>query len=130
LSVLADTSVWVDYFHGRPASGGLDSLLERNDVLVCGPVVAELLAGTAPDQVDVLWLAVGSLPSAPVDDAVWREAGERAGALRRRAASVPLLDVVIGVAAANAGAELWTHDRDFDRVCEVVPQLRLHEPLH
>lgn len=102
-------------------------MLARNEVVVCGPVIAELLAGTASEQAEVLWLAVGSLPSAPLDDAVWREAGECAGELRRRGATVPLLDVVIAVTAVRAGAAVWTRDRDFVRVGGVLPALRLHE---
>lgn len=128
MTVLVDTSIWVDYFRGRPDAGPLDLLLDRGEVAVCGPVVAELLAGTATEQAEVLWLALGSLPSAPIDDAGWRAAGEAAHELRVRGASVPLLDVVIAIAAIRFGAELWSRDQNFERVREVVANLSLHEP--
>ena len=128
MTVLVDTSIWVDYLRGRHEAKPLDPLLDRGEVALCGPVIAELLAGTAAGQAEVLWLALGSLPSAPLDDAAWRDAGETAGVLRRRGESVPLLDVVIAIAAVRFGAELWSRDRDFERVGEVVTGLHLYEP--
>jgi len=115
--LLPDTSVWVDYLRGRNPEtvAELDSYFERESVDVHRPIVADLLAGTAPDQREDLWLAIGSLPWADLDRAAWRQVGEVANDLRRRGVSVPLTDVVIAVAAARSDAGLWTHDRDFER---------------
>jgi len=126
--VLPDTSVWVDYLRGRDPStvAALDAYLERESVLVCGPVVAELLAGTTPLQREDVWLAIGSLPWADLDRAAWREVGEVANDLRRGGVSVPLTDVVIAVATARSDAELWTRDRNFERIRQTLPTLRLH----
>ena len=99
--------------------------LERESVFTCGPVMAELLAGTAPDRRDDLWLAIGSLPwaeIAPVRVAVDRRDRERPSscgwnfdpAHRRHQ---------IAVAAARAEAALWTTDRDFDQIQVVLPAL-------
>ena len=128
MRVLPDTSVWVDYLRGRDPStvAALDAYLERESVLVCGPVVAELLAGTTPLQREDVWLAIGSLPWADLDRAAWREVGEVANDLRRGGVSVPLTDVVIAVATARSDAELWTRDRNFERIRQTLPTLRLH----
>lgn len=127
MRLLPDTSVWVDYLRGGASgpAGELDGLLERGTVLVCGPVVAELLAGAAPAQRDELWMALGSLSWAEIDRAAWRQAGEVANDLRRSGTSVPLTDVVIAVACARSEATLWTNDRDFQRIREALPQLEL-----
>jgi predicted nucleic acid-binding protein len=127
--LLPDTSVWVDYLKGRSLDvvAALDQHLERESVLVCGPVIAELLAGTRPDQREDLWLGIGSLPWAVIDQPAWRAIGETASELRRAGISVPLTDVAIAVAAANAEAELWTGDADFEQIRTVLPQLVLHE---
>lgn len=128
MRLLPDTSVWVDYLRGRDATtvGELERHLERESVLICGPVIAELLAGTASDQQDQLWLAIGSLPWAAIEQPAWRSIGEVAGELRRAGISVPLTDVAIAVAAAGAEAELWTRDHDFERIRTVLPALELH----
>jgi predicted nucleic acid-binding protein len=128
VNLLPDTSIWIDYLRGRdPATvAELDRYLERESVFTCGPVMAELLAGTAPERRDDLWLAIGSLPWAEIDQPAWRSIGEVANELRRAGVSVPLTDIAIAVAAADAAAALWTNDRDFERTHEVLPDLDLH----
>jgi predicted nucleic acid-binding protein len=127
VKVLVDTSVWVDYLRGDDAQvvQALDASLDGESVLMCGPVMAELLAGTEPDDRDDVWLALGNLPWADVDRAGWRRVGEVAHDLRRRGITVPLTDVTIAVAATAAEAELWTRDDDFVRVQAAFPELVL-----
>jgi predicted nucleic acid-binding protein len=129
VNLLPDTSIWIDYLRGRDEAtvAELDRYLERESVFTCGPVMAELLAGTAPDRRDELWLAIGSLPWAAIDQPAWRSIGEVANELRRAGTSVPLTDVAIAVAATNAAAELWTRDHDFERIQTILPSLELHE---
>jgi predicted nucleic acid-binding protein len=128
VKLLPDTSIWVEYLRGTDpgATSELDVQLDRESVLVCGPVVAELLAGTATEHREDLWLVLGSLPWADLDRPAWRQVGEVASDLRRRGSAVPLTDVEIAVAAARSGAELWTRDRDFERIAQVLPSLELH----
>ncbi|MDP9343806.1 MAG: PIN domain-containing protein [Actinomycetota bacterium] len=129
MKLLPDASVWVDYLRGRDPStvAALDSYLERESVFVCGPVVAELLAGTAPAQREEVWLAIGSLPWADLDRTAWRKVGEVASDMRRAGVSVPLTDVVIAIATVRSEAELWTRDRDFERIRQALPTLRLQQ---
>ncbi len=127
--VLADSSIWIDYLRGRdPIASQLATLLDEGSVVLCGPVLAELLAGTPADMRSELRLALGALPALEIDGPMWHEAGERAFDLRRRGGTVPLLDIVIALAAVRAEADLWTRDRDFERVREVLGTLRLHTP--
>lgn len=128
MNLLPDTSIWIDYLRGRdPATvAELDRYLERESVFTCGPVMAELLAGTASDRRDDLWLAIGSLPWAEIDQPAWRSIGEVANDLRQAGVSVPLTDIEIAVSATAAEAALWTNDRDFERIQEVLPDLELH----
>ena len=127
MKLLVDTSIWVDYLRGADARLGdaLDGYLDQESVLMCGPVIAEVLAGTAPEQREETWLALGNLPWAELDQLAWRQIGEAAYELRRRGISLPLTDVVISVAALNAEADVWTRDADFARIREALPDLRL-----
>jgi len=127
VTVLADTSVWIDFFRGRePEATGLEQLLDHDDLVVCGPILAELVAGTHRSQRGALWLALAALPLIELDGAAWREAGELAQDLRRIGETIPLLDVLIAVAAVRAGASLWTRDSDFERISQVLPGLALY----
>lgn len=124
---LADTSVWVEFL--RDGSDGraraLDGLLESEAVLTCGPVAAELLAGAKGKDRDSLWKLLQALPWAELDRDAWRAVGETAAELRSRGSSVPLTDIEIAVAAARAGSTIWSADRDFVRLAEVIEGLEV-----
>jgi predicted nucleic acid-binding protein len=126
VTVLADTSIWVDYLRsartGRAAA--MDRLLASGDLVICGPVVAELLAGTAARQRQDLWQVLGGVRWFDFSRAHWRRVGEVAAALGERGATVPLTDIEIAVAAIESGAALWTRDGDFERIAQVVPELK------
>lgn len=130
MTVIADTAIWVDYLRrGRSGAGAaLDDLLARGELMVCGPVVAEILAGAADRHRVELWTLLAGLPWADLGRGQWRRVGEVAAALRKRGAEVPLTDIEIAVAAVEADAALWTRDRDFERIAAVLSELRRHEP--
>ena len=130
MSVLADTSVWVDYLRdgrsGRAAD--LDGLLADGEVVMCGPVAAELIAGVAPDLSATLWRRFSGLTWADLDRSAWFRVGQVSSSLRRSGQRVALTDIQIAVAATQVDALLWTRDSDFDRVQEALPQLRRFTP--
>jgi predicted nucleic acid-binding protein len=129
VSVLADTSIWVSYLRtgtDGPAAG-LDELLARGQILMCGPVAAELLAGTAVHRRAELWSLLAGLDWVDLGREHWRQVGETAGQLREKGQTVPLTDVEIAV-AASAGARLWSHDSDFDRIEQVLTNLERYQP--
>ena len=123
--MLADTSVWVAFLRDgtRGSAAELDRLLEQREVLICGPVAAELVAG-AGDDGGRLWSLLAGLAWAELQREAWRQVGETAAALRRRGATVALTDVEIAVAAMRAGAAVWSQDSDFERIGTVLPELR------
>jgi predicted nucleic acid-binding protein len=126
VTFLPDTSIWVDYLRGvEPVATELDRLLADEPPVICGPILAELLAGVAPAQRNELWLALASLPYVELGRDAWAQAGELARELRSAGTTVPLLDVLIAIAAVRAEASLWTRDTDFERVAGIVPDLRL-----
>ena len=127
MTVLPDTSIWVDYLRSGTSgpAAALDDLLARESAVVCGPVLAELLAGTPAGQRDALWHALEALPWAELERSAWRRVGEVAHALRANGESVPLTDLTIAVAAVGADASLWTRDDDFDRIRSALPELEL-----
>ena len=130
MTVLADTSVWVDYLRDGVTGpgGGLDGLLASGEVVVCGPVVAELLAGVAAGRRDELWQLLSGLPWADLGRVEWRRVGDLAASLRSSGTSVALTDIEIAVAAVTAGASLWSRDADFDRIGVALAELTRFAP--
>jgi predicted nucleic acid-binding protein len=128
--LLRDTSGWVSFLRegSRGRAAALDGLLAAQEVVACGPVAAEILAGARAVQRSELWTLLSSLPWADLGRRQWHQVGEVAARLRAGGATVALTDVAIGVAAVAAAAQLWSWDRDFDRVAAVLPELRRFHP--
>lgn len=129
--VLPDTSIWVQYLrHGRtrPVGLALDELLDDRAVVVCGPVLAEVLAGTPADGRPELWSLLSVLPWARLNETEWRLVGDVAAGLREQGQTVAMTDITIAVAAAAIGASLWSRDSDFARIERVLPTLSRYTP--
>jgi predicted nucleic acid-binding protein len=137
--ILPDTSVWVEYLRSSPPprsesegaslAGELDALIEQEQVLTCGPVAAELLAGARGDHRDQLAKQLGAQPWIDLKRADWLTVGHTAAKLQERGLTTPLIDVQIAVCAVKAKAELWTLDHDFARVAEALDGLRIRLPV-
>jgi predicted nucleic acid-binding protein len=125
--VLPDTSIWVAYL--RTGAEGLtrelNLALDRREVLACGPVVAELVAGARPPDRTALIASLTGLPWADLDHNAWQSVGLLAAELRDLGQALPLTDLEIAVAAHTAGATLWTADRHFKRVAALLEGFEL-----
>lgn len=130
MTVLADTSIWVDYLRRgrRSEARRLDELLVAGEVVVCGPVVAEILAGAKTPDRSTLWVLFAGLPWANLGPVQWQSVGDAAGRLRERGETTALTDIEIAVAAIDSSSQLWTGDADFLRIRGVLPALRLFQP--
>jgi predicted nucleic acid-binding protein len=127
--ILPDTSVWIAYLRGAGQTGEhLADLIEAQRVVICGPVFAELLAGAAEADRELLGETLGRLPWAETSRAGWREVGTIAARLRASGGPLPLTDLVIAVAAASGGHDLWSLDADFERIATVFDSLELYRP--
>jgi len=125
--ILPDTSIWVAYLRAGSTelTQTLSQELEHGEVLVCGPVLAELAAGARPADRQTLVSTLASLPWAELGRREWQSVGLLAAELRDRGEAVPLTDLEIAVSTCEAGATLWTADRHFERVAALVPGLDL-----
>jgi len=103
-------------------------LLEAGDVVTCGPVVAELLAGVEGVVAERMWEMLSSLRWAELDAAGWRQVGLTAHHLRAAGTVLPLTDLTIAVASARAGHGLWSFDGDFERIAPALEGLELYDP--
>ncbi len=128
--VLPDTSVWIPYFRSSSGLDGdhLEALIEEREVAVCGPVLAELLAGAGETQREAVLDTVGGLPFADLRRADWEKVGAVARRLRESGQTLPLTDLAIAVAAARAGHLLWSLDGDFERIATALDELELYAP--
>jgi predicted nucleic acid-binding protein len=124
--ILADTSVWIDFLRGTrsQAADELDRQLAEHSVLMCGPVATELLTGIEARERMRLWETLSAMAWADIARADWFMAGDLRAELRDRGVQVSLPDVLIAAAAATR-ATLWTRDRHFERIAEVLEPLEV-----
>ena len=122
--VLADTSVWVRYFRdGQGAEAKvLSDLLTADRVVLCGPVMVEILSGTKDHaRYEMLSELLSALPLLEPGPGVWEKLAAARFALARRGVQQSLVDLWIALVAHDHDACVWTLDRDVDRIARVIP---------
>lgn len=117
--IVVDTSVWIDYFNGRPTpeAAHLDSLLVREPLVIGDLILAEVLQGFRSDLDFRRALALLSALEfhAMVGREVAVESARNYRRLRARGVSVrKTIDVLIGTFCIRSGHQLLHADRDFD----------------
>jgi predicted nucleic acid-binding protein len=108
-AVLIDAPLWLAYFRdgsGRWA-GTVAEFLDQGTAVICGSIVAELLAEAAhADAAVQLGEALRGLTHLPMTDEVFRYAGEMAVALRAADVVLPLPRLLAASAATLHHAAL------------------------
>ena len=125
--ILADTSVWIEYLR-RGETGWareLDELLARGEVMMCGPVLAELVAGVPVELRSDYALRLRALPWSGLDRDGWLRAGLVRGDLLRAGFAASLIDIAIAVSAAQANVSLWTADAAHEHVAAAMRDLAI-----
>jgi predicted nucleic acid-binding protein len=117
--VLADSSVWIDYFNGAPTPEAdlLDDLLGRELVATGDIILTEVLQGFASDA--HFRRAKSLMEQLEYQDMLGKtvalSAAENYRRLRRRGVTVrKTIDVIIGTFCILQGVPLLHADRDFD----------------
>jgi predicted nucleic acid-binding protein len=126
--VIPDSSVWIPYFRlgNSPVTGVVQSLLDRDEVMVTGAVLTEVLAGAkSAREFDIISMWMSRLPYLEATKAVWVKTGSLLSGLRARGISVHLVDGLIATLAMEGKHQVYTLDTDFQR----IPGVRLYKPL-
>lgn len=118
--VLIDTSVWIEFFRRRePYHGIVTRLIDDEQVVCCGIILAELMQGAKTDkELAVLDDFLQVFTFVPETPELWASAGKLSGKLRRKGITVGLSDCFIAVAAALAKVQVATLDSHFETLCK------------
>jgi predicted nucleic acid-binding protein len=131
MSVLVDTSVWIDFLRNRKVAhvDALSRLLESGRVCLAAPILQEILQGAgAREHLALLRKQFGKLPVFGFADAI--EGAIAAARLYiecRLAGKTPRSsnDCLIACIAMENDLELFHNDRDFDVIAKADPRLRV-----
>ena len=111
MKVLADTSVWIEFYHPRGSSAvkqALREALESHEVAVVAPIIGELLVGAKDERtLKRLQEDMGALSILPLGGEEGMTAGVLGGALARAGRRVPTVDLLVAAAAHGHGFEVW-----------------------
>ncbi len=114
--VLIDTSVWIEFFRGRkPYHGIVTKLIDDEQVVCCGIILAELMQGAKSDkELAILDDFLKVFTFIPETAELWASAGKLSGKLRRKGITVGLSDCFIATAAASVNVQVATLDSHFE----------------
>ena len=119
--VLADTSVWIEFFRGNSLIGNnLEMLIIADSVEICGVVLFELLQGIKSDSEklkinDILL----NLPYVEVNKIIWQRSAEIAFNIKKKGFTVPFSDILIAVLAIENNLSVFTLDKHFELISEL-----------
>jgi len=124
--ILADTSVWIEFFKKESEIGDkLSSLLAEGSVTICGIVIFELLQGIKSDkEKSIILNAISELPYIEMDSSLWQKSAMLAASLRRKGITLPLSDVIIASISLEHNLSIFTLDKHFDG----IPEITIYKP--
>ena len=125
--VIADTSAWIA-FQTKPNSKfgrEFDSLLSGDEIVMVGPVLAELLQGArSEDEFSFFAERLSALAFLEADQDTWIRAGQLNYGLRARGKMIPMADLIVSALAIQHSIPVYTSTRDYQE----VPGLRIYKP--
>ena len=124
--IIADSSVWIDYFAGRSTreTNLLDSLLSQQPILVGDLIMTEVLQGFKRDRHFIV--AKEEMETLPFAEMVGKDIAlknaENFRALRKQGITIrKTIDVLIATFCIENEHYLLHNDRDFDAIKQALP---------
>ena len=128
MSVLVDTSVWIDFLCVGPSPHRQEvaRLLRQGEAAYVDPIVAELVYGARGERERsvILDLAV-TARRFPLGSAAWLAAGDLGRRWRARGRTLSLVDRLLVAVCREHNVPLWTLDADFQPLA-TAGELTLH----
>ena len=124
--LLADTGVLIAQFRNFDPKRA--ALIAAQPVGLCGPVLAEFLAGArAAKHQAACQVILASLTPVATPEAVWDLAGRNQALLANNGLNVPLIDTIIASVAIVTGLKLWAYDTHFAAMAALLAGLRMFQ---
>ena len=115
-ALIVDTSVWVEFFRGRPLPR-LEQALGDGDVVLPPIVAAEMVsAPLAANERRQLESFLRELPWASTPPEHWLRVGTLRAAAARKGLTVSTPDAHVAQVAVDLGGSVWSDDQVFARL--------------
>ena len=119
--VLADTSIWIEFFKPEsPIGKRLESLIVKNSVRICGIVLFELLQGVKSEGEKTKILeALLNLEYVEMSKSLWQKSADISASLKKNGLTLPLSDIFIASIAIENNLSVFTLDSHFEQIPNV-----------
>jgi predicted nucleic acid-binding protein len=121
MTVLVDSSIWIDYFRGSGSDTRLDFLIEENLVVVNDLILAEIIPALHVRRQSKLIALLREIACPPMrldwDDLVRMQIA----CLKHGINKVGIPDLMIAQHAIRNHLELYTRDKHFTLIAQHVP---------
>jgi predicted nucleic acid-binding protein len=125
MSVLVDSSIWIEYFRGSRNDAKLDFLIEENIVVINDLILAELVPALHLRRQRKLIGLMREIVCPPLDTD-WDDLVQmQIACLRHGINKVGIADLMIAQHAIQNHLELYSRDKHFRLIAQYVP-LSLH----
>ncbi len=117
-AILADTSVWIEFFKAQSNIGKkLEDLIMKNSVCVCGTVLFELVQGVrSEDEKARILDALSDMEYLEMTKCLWEKAGTLSASLKKKGLNLPLSDIFIAAIAIEHNLQIFTLDKHFEQI--------------
>ena len=127
--VLADTSVWIEYFN-RPKSRTAEKmtdLLKQDRIVLAGPIIAEIVRGVRTvKEKNLILSTLDILPYYGLDMLDWVAAGLMLLTFRKEGKTHSIIDAILAQTCIRYGLVIYTLDKHFDDFKKF--NLKIHKP--
>ncbi|MDL5050601.1 PIN domain-containing protein [Oscillatoria amoena NRMC-F 0135] len=121
MSVLVDSSIWVEYFRGDTAADDrLEWLIEEGAVAINDLILAELIPPLTLRKQTRLISLLKTIPLLPLEIDWTGLIADQVLCLRHGINKVGIPDLIIAQNARNHGVALFTHDKHFKLMSEHI----------
>ena len=124
--ILADTNVFIDFWNNP--TDELIECFEREDIVICGVIRSELLHGAVSDwDFANITTMLEAFDEKTFDADDWQKLGSNLYKLRISGLTVPFSDAIIATLAIKYDIPVWTGDRHFALIRNVLTDLKLYQ---
>lgn len=121
MTVLVDSSVWIDFLRNSGANNPeLADAIRSGDAAICPVIWVEIWSGIKGRREELIFRQLTELcPNLDMDGETWRTAGSLGRLAKNSGINCPLADVLIVACAKRHGVRLMHRDKHIDTLLKL-----------